>query len=122
MSDLLEMAHTLGRAVIDSDLYRSMMEARAAWEQDEEAQRLEKESKALAAELKTRVGARLTPAEMQRMITPSEAINARESVQKYNEASDAFEALRSDICQILSLYLGGNMAGCAGCAGCGNKE
>ncbi len=119
MNDLLEMAHALGRAVTETELYRSLQQAKAEWERDTEAQRLERESKALAEEMKTRIGSRLSPAEMQRMITLSEAINERESVRRYNEASDAFEALRGDIYQILALYLGGNTAGCAGCAGCG---
>ncbi len=121
MTDVLEMAHALGKAVTETELYRSMLQAKEAWERDAEAQRLEAESKALAEEMKTRIGAPLSPDEMMRMITLSEQLNALESVRRYNEASDAFEALRGDIYQILALYLGGNGAGCAGCSGCGGK-
>ena len=55
-----------------------------------------------------------------KLVEQSEAINALESVRRYNDATKVFEDLRNSVYQILALYAGGN-AGCAGCSGCSSK-
>lgn len=119
MSDILEQAHALGRAVLETDAYRALQEARAVWLADEEAQRLEKEQADFVARVRERMlCGEATPDEMQAMLTYGERLAERESVRRYNEATDAFGDLRDQVYQILALYLGQG-GGCAGCSGCG---
>ena len=119
MSDILEQAHALGRAVLETDAYKAYREAKAAWEADAEAQRLEKEQKAFVEEVRERMmRGEATPEEMQRMLTFGELLAERESVRNYNQAGDAYGDLTAGIYQILALYLGPPPSNCAGCSGC----
>ncbi len=123
MTDIFEQAHALGRAVTETEAYRALREARAAWEADAEAQRLEKENKAFLEGIRDRVsGGGATPEEMARMIRNGEALEARKTVRDFNAATEAFNDLREAVYQILALYLGPDTAGCAGCAGCAKGE
>ena len=118
MSDILEQAHALGKAVLETDAYKALQEARADWLRDEEAQRLEKEQSAFVAKARDRMlRGEATPEEMQAMLSYGERLAERESVRRYNDATDAFGDLRDQIYQILALYLGQG-SGCAGCGGC----
>ncbi len=120
MSAILEQAHALGKAVLETDVYRAYREAKAAWEQDEEAQRLEKKQAAFTAAVRDRMlRGEATPEEMRTMLDYGERLAERESVRRYNEASDALADLRDQIRQILALYLGDS--GCAGCGGCAGR-
>ena len=120
MTDILEMAHALGKAATETEAYRAMQEAKALWEADAEAQRLEKESKAYADGIRPKlIDGSATREEMMKLVEQSEAISALESVRRYNDASKVFEDLRNNVYQILALYLGANTSGCAGCSGCG---
>ncbi len=122
MSDILEQAHALGRAVLDTDVYKAMQEAKAAWLADAEAQRLEKEQAAFVARVRERMlSGEATPEEMQTMLTYGERLAERESVRRYNEATDAFGDLTNGVYQILALYLGQNKSGCEGCSGCSGR-
>ena len=42
MTDILEQAHALGKAITETEAYKAMQAAKALWEADEEAQRLER--------------------------------------------------------------------------------
>ncbi len=122
MSDILEQAHALGRAILETDAYRAMQEAKAAWERDEEAQRLEREQNACTAAVRAKmIRGMATREEMEEMLACGERLEACESVRRYNEASDAFSDLKTNVYQILALYLGEGGGGCAGCGGCAKR-
>ncbi len=122
MTDILEQAHALGRAITETEAWRAMQEARALWEADAEAQRLEKESRACGDAIRPKlIDGTATQEEMMKLVELSEAVNALESVRRCNDATKVFEDLRNDVYQILALYLGPNTGGCAGCSGCGGK-
>ncbi len=117
MTDILEQAHALGKAMLETEAYRAMQAAKALWEQDAEAQRMEKESRDYADALRPKlIDGTATQAEMMKLVEQSEALSALDSVRRYNDAAKVFEDLRNNVYQILALYAGGN-AGCAGCSG-----
>ena len=122
MTDILEQAHALGKAITETEAYKVMQEAKALWEADEEAQRMEKESRDYGDLIRPKlIDGTATQDEMMKLVEQSEAINSLESVRRYNDATKVFEDLRNNIYQILALYAGGN-AGCAGCSGCSSQK
>ena len=122
MTDILEQAHALGKAITETEAYKAMQEAKALWEADEEAQRMEKESRDYGDFIRPKlIDGTATKEEMMKLVEQSNAINSLESVRRYNDATKVFEDLRNNIYQILALYAGGN-AGCAGCSGCSSQK
>ena len=122
MTDILEQAHALGKAITETEAYKAMQEAKSLWEADEEAQRMEKESRDYGDLIRPKlIDGTATQDEMMKLVEQSEAINSLESVRRYNDATKVFEDLRNNIYQILALYAGGS-AGCAGCSGCSSQK
>ena len=108
MTDILEQAHALGKAITKTEAYKAIQEAKALWEADEEAQRLEKESRAYGDAIRPRlIDGTATQDEMMKLVVELASAKQRQySVPDENMLLTGFSMGGGACCELAADYPG----------------
>ena len=124
MENIFAKAHELGQLLAESETFRALNDAKAAQEQDTDAQLILMNYNRRREEIVKKAGdPNITKEEMQELRNQMQAevdkLNASPVIGKFMEAMQAFNSMMEQVNGIVQSYVTPQQEGCSGnCGGC----